>query len=97
MYILECSDKSYYTGMTNNIDLRLAQHAEGIDNTSYTFTRRPFMLRYVEIFTEVVQAIAREKQLKGWTRKKKEALFAENWELLITLSKSYRNPSTSSG
>ena len=88
MYILECSDSSYYTGVTNNIDLRLAQHTAGIDNRCYTFSRRPFTLRYVEIFTEVTQAIAREKQVKGWTRKKKEALFAEDWERLKTLSNS---------
>jgi putative endonuclease len=88
VYILECADKSYYTGITNNIDLRLAQHEAGIDQTCYTFSRRPFLLRYVEIFSEVMQAIAREKQLKGWSRKKKEALFEEDWAKLMELSKS---------
>ena len=87
MYILECADKNYYTGITNNIELRLAQHAAGIDKTCYTFSRRPVLLQYVEIFTEVMQAIAREKQLKGWSRKKKEALFKEDWAKLIELSK----------
>ena len=100
VYILECSDKSYYTGVTNNIDLRLAQHNEGLDPNCYTFNRRPLLLKYAEVFTDINQAIAREKQLKGWSRKKKEALFREDWDALKALAKSRTNPndpSTSSG
>ena len=99
VYILECSDTSYYTGVTNNIDLRVAQHEQGIDINCYTFLRRPLELKYVEVFTDINQAIAREKQVKGWSRKKKEALMQENWEALKEYSKSKPSPdpSTSSG
>jgi len=56
--------------------------------SSYTFSRRPVELKYFEIFTDVNQAIAREKQLKGWSRKKKQALIGENFDKLKELSKS---------
>ena len=54
----------------------------------YTYLRRPVELRYFEIFTYVNQAIAREKQIKGWSRKKKQALIAQNFDKLKELSKS---------
>jgi len=86
VYIVECSDGLYYTGVTNNLEERLWQHNEGVNPDCFTYKRRPVSLKYVEQFSDVVQAIAREKQLKGWGRKKKEALFAENWVLLKALS-----------
>ncbi len=90
VYIVECSDNSYYTGVTNNLDLRIGQHNEGYDKTSYTFKRRPVVLRYSQQFHDILQAIAFEKQVKGWSRKKKEALFNEEWNELIRLSKNYK-------
>ena len=89
VYILECSDKSYYTGVTNNIERRLSEHEDGFNPTCYTFKRRPVKLRYCIHLTDVKQAIAWEKQIKGWSRKKKEALFNEDWEEIKRLAKNY--------
>lgn len=82
VYILLCSDGSYYIGVTNNVEQRMLYHNEGEDKTSYTYERRPVNLLYVESFMVYEQAIAREKQLKKWTRRKKEALINENWNRL---------------
>lgn len=79
VYILKCKDGSYYTGITNNIDRRLWEHQEGVNNGCYTYKRRPVELVYFETFNDVNQAINFEKQIKGWSRKKKEALIHENW------------------
>jgi putative endonuclease len=87
VYIIECSDGFYYTGVTNDVEQRVLQHNEGINPTCYTFKRRPVTLKYFEHYTEVLQAIQREKQLKGWSRAKKEALFKQDFELLKELSK----------
>jgi putative endonuclease len=92
VYILLCSDNSYYTGITNNLDRRLYEHANGIDPKSYTFKRRPIKLVFQEMFTEVMQAIAFEKQVKGWNRAKKEALIKGEWDLLPGLSKRKQQP-----
>ena len=86
VYILRCNDASYYTGVTNNIDRRLAEHSQGLDSTCYTFNRRPIELVFAQDFQSVTEAIAFEKQVKGWTRKKKEAIIADNWERLKSLS-----------
>jgi putative endonuclease len=103
VYIVECKDGSYYTGITNNIEHRLWQHNTGIDKDCYTDPRRPVELKYLQHFQQVEEAIKWEKQLKGWSRKKKQALFREDWEEIKRLAKSYTtssnadNPSTSSG
>jgi len=98
VYILKCTDNSYYTGVTNNLEIRFYQHNEGIDKTCFTYSRRPLELVYFEIIDDNVAAIKREKQIKGWTRAKKEALIEQNWEKLNELSKNYKSrPSTSSG
>jgi putative endonuclease len=87
VYIVECTDKSYYTGLTNNIERRLQEHNDGINPNCFTYTRRPVTLKHYEHFTDIKQAIAREKQLKGWGRKKKEALFTNDLEELKRLAK----------
>ncbi len=86
VYIIECADKSYYTGITNDVDGRVEEHNAGIYPTSYTYSRRPVVIRYFERFQEVKQAIDFEKQVKGWSRKKKEALFIEDWEEIKRLA-----------
>jgi putative endonuclease len=86
-YIVQCKDGFYYTGISNNLERRIAQHNEGKDVFSFTYKRRLVTLKYFEHFTDVKQAIAREKQLKGWSRRKKEALFNEDYHLLKELSK----------
>lgn len=95
VYILECSDKSYYIGVTNNLEKRLIVHENGTNRTCYTFTRRPIKLVFFEIFNNPESAIAFEKKLKGWTRKKKEALINKNFHLLPDLSKSKTSPKSS--
>ncbi len=73
MYILICSDGSYYTGSTNNLELRLAQHQSG-EGANQTKKRLPVQLLYFEEFDRVDEAFYREKQIQGWSRTKKEAL-----------------------
>ncbi|AJW63979.1 GIY-YIG nuclease superfamily protein [Elizabethkingia miricola] len=87
VYIVKCSDNSYYTGMTNNLTRRIDEHNEGSNPESYTHTGRPVELVFYSKFNEVEQAIAFEKQVKGWSRKKKEAIINDNWEMLPELSK----------
>jgi len=72
VYILECSDKSYYTGITNDIDRRLIELDNEVDNKSYTFTRRPVELVYKESFQNPNDAIHWEKRIKGWNEKRKK-------------------------
>ncbi len=78
VYILLCSDNSYYTSVTNDLERRLFEHENGLDLKSYTYKRRPVKLGFHENFNEVVQAIAFEKQVKGWKRSKKEAIIDGN-------------------
>lgn len=89
VYIIKCSDDSYYTGITNNLDKRISEHQNGIDSKCYTYKRRPLKIVLVEQFNDVREAIGREKQIKGWSRKKKEALIDGNWEKLKHLSVRY--------
>ncbi len=93
VYILRCSDDSYYTGVTNNIDRRLAEHFDGHDKKAYTYRRMPLQLVFCEGFISINKAIDFEKQVKGWSRKKKEALIERNWDKLKELSVC-RNSST---
>ena len=96
VYIVECSDGLYYTGVTNNVERRILEHNEGIDIKSFTFKRRPVRLRYSLRFSDIRQAIEWEKQLKGWSRKKKEALFNDDWDEVSRLAKSRGQSSTGS-
>ena len=91
VYILKCSDGSYYTGITNNLEKRFHEHQTGINNSCYTFRRRPVELVYSTMFYDVLQAISFEKQVKGWSRKKKEALIKENWNDLKKFSECQNN------
>ncbi len=74
VYILRCADGKYYVGVTNDVDRRFAEHQEGYDPAGFTYSRRPVELVLVEWYQYIQHAIEREKQLKGWSRKKKEAL-----------------------
>lgn len=93
VYILQCSEGSYYTGVTSDIERRFFEHQEGLIKGCYTHNKRPLKLIYVEESINILAAISREKQIKGWTRKKKEALIAGDYKKLVALS----HPSTSSG
>lgn len=93
VYILKCSDGSYYTGSTRNIEQRFKQHQIGI-GSQYTKTRLPVELVYLEEYSRVDEAFYREKQVQGWSRKKKEALMNSNWKKLHKLAMC-QNASTS--
>jgi putative endonuclease len=92
VYILKCSDGSYYTGSTSNLDLRVQQHMLGTV-ASYTKSRLPVELVYAESCDSPRQAKAWEKQIKGWSRAKKEALIRGDFNALVELSKSKSNRS----
>jgi len=96
VYIVRCSDEAYYTGITNDIDRRISEHNFGIDSKCFTFKRRPVELVYSEYFSNVKDAISMEKRIKGWTRKKKEALIKGDFEELVRLSKKVSHTSTGS-
>ncbi len=88
VYVLECSDNSYYIGVSNDAEKRFQEHSAGINRNCYTYIRRPLKLVFSEIFSDPNSAIAFEKKIKGWSRAKKKALIEGRWELLPELSKS---------
>lgn len=90
MYILECCDGSYYTGSTNSLELRMQQHHNG-EGANHTKKRLPVKLVYVEEFNRIDEAFYREKQVQGWSRKKKKALIYGFHEKLPELSLAYRD------
>ena len=87
VYILECADSSYYTGCTIDLQRRVAQHQSGFYE-GYTSDRLPVKLIWSEEFQDVRDAINAEKQIKGWSRKKKEALIKGDFNLLHELAQS---------
>jgi putative endonuclease len=70
MYILKCSDGSYYTGSTNDLEFRVAEHQNG-EGSKYTKKHLPVELVYFEEFGRIDDAFYREMQIKGWSKKKK--------------------------
>ena len=86
VYIIKCSDSSYYTGITNNIEKRFNEHQLGFKKDSYTYKRRPLSLEFYQEFNNVLQAIYFEKKIKGWTRAKKTALIKGDFDMLQILS-----------
>ncbi len=95
VYILKCSDDSYYTGITNNLEKRINEHNSGMIK-GYTSKRLPVVLLYSQRFDDINRAIEVEKQIKGWSRRKKKALIAGDFELLIELSNNKRERRQSS-
>ena len=94
VYILECSDGSYYTGHTDNLELRIGMHREGkIDG--YTATRLPVTLVFSEQFVTRLEALEMEMRIKGWSRKKKEAVMRGDWKEVQRLAKNRIPNSTS--
>jgi putative endonuclease len=87
VYIVKCSDESYYTGVTSNLEQRINEHNYGIFK-GYTSKRLPVTLVFSNRFSDVREAIRAEKQIKGWSRAKKEALIEGDFEKLVKLSKS---------
>ncbi|MFE6255021.1 GIY-YIG nuclease family protein [Agromyces sp. NPDC057865] len=85
MYVLRCNDGSYYVGSTWDLEVRLEQHAAGTV-PSYTSSRLPVELAYAEEYDRIEHAYAREKQVQGWSRRKREALIAGRFDDLPGLS-----------
>jgi putative endonuclease len=101
MYILLCSNGQYYTGSTNDLKKRLAQHQNG-EGANFTKKHVPVKLVYMEEFQRIDYAFHREKQVQGWSRKKKEALINGNTNQLHLLAECkneshFRNALTHNG
>lgn len=86
VYVVECKDGSYYTGVTADLEKRINEHNSGFYK-GYTSSRLPVKLVYSNRFTNVNDAIKAEKQIKGWSRAKKEALIIGDFDFLRKLSK----------
>jgi len=87
VYILGCSDGTYYTGVTSNLEKRLQEHQSGRYPNSHTHSRRPVQLKWYASFQRVEQAIEKEKQLKKWSRAKKKSLIEDDWDRVSKLSR----------
>ena len=85
-YMLRCSDGSFYVGSTRNLEHRMSQHASGAGG-EYTSKRQPVELVFFEEFDRIDEAYAREKQVQGWSRKKRQALIDRRMDDLPALSK----------
>ncbi len=85
-YMLRCSDGSYYTGHTDDLDRRMAQHHAG-ELGGHTAKRKPVELAWSDTFTSREEAIAAEQQVKGWSRAKKDAMIAGDWERVSALAR----------
>ncbi|WP_422461295.1 MULTISPECIES: GIY-YIG nuclease family protein [unclassified Endozoicomonas] len=93
VYILQCADGSYYTGHTDNLEQRLAQHQLRYFPDCYTANRLPVELKYQQAFPSREEALAAEQKIKGWSRKKKEAMMRGDWSQVSHLARSYSAPS----
>lgn len=87
VYILKCADGTYYTGSTTGLEARVVKHQLGYYG-GYTAARRPVTLMWSEQFANIKYAIAAERQIKGWSRRKKEALMRGDFDLLHELAQS---------
>ena len=97
VYILECADGSFYVGHTDNMEARLYAHEHNMMKC-YTSNKLPVKLVFCCEYSTREDAFFRERQIKGWTRKKKQALINGEWDKLIEYSKSKNgSPSTGSG
>lgn len=89
VYIFQCSNNSFYVGITNNVKRRLKEHNSG-KGGRYTKARAPVTLVYSEAYKTKTQVLKREAQLKKWTRAKKNALIKQNYKRLKRLSRNSR-------
>jgi len=89
VYILKCADNSYYTGVTSNLNQRLYQHQLAFYPDCYTVSRRPVELVFYAEFTNIEFAIDKEKQIKKWSRAKKEALINGEYDAIPNLAKKH--------
>ncbi len=73
VYILKCSDGSYYAGHTDNLEKRISEHSKGVI-AGYTYSRRPVNLMFSQEFNTREEALTVERQIKGWSRRKKRSI-----------------------
>jgi predicted GIY-YIG superfamily endonuclease len=91
VYILECSDGSYYTGSAADLSLRISQHETSVSPSSYTYSRRPVKLVWTSEETKrYSEALRWERQIKGWSRAKKQALIRGDFDGIHEIVKSER-------
>ncbi len=88
LYILRCHDGSYYTGHSEDLERRLAEHQPG-GVPGYTATKRPVRLVFTESFQSRDEAFLAERQIEGWSRAKKEALIRGDWSRLRELARAH--------
>jgi putative endonuclease len=87
IYMLQCSDGTFYVGSNRaGLEQRVAEHQAGTFG-GYTFRRRPVILVFHQYFDKIEDAVASERQVKGWRRDKKEALIRGNYAALPDLSR----------
>lgn len=86
MYILKCSNNTYYVGSTTDLDQRFLQHTNGV-GSNYTKKHLPVELVYYELFDRIDQAFYREHQVKKWSAMKKIALIKGSKEDLVKLAR----------
>jgi len=90
VYILKCADDSYYTGSTADLSKRILEHQQGVMPSAYTFRRRPVKLIWSEEVETYNEALLHERQIKGWSRAKKEALVRGDFQTIHEIAKSER-------
>jgi putative endonuclease len=91
IYILQCADGSYYTGITRrDVGERVSEHAQGLLVGCYTASRRPVVLVFSEHYDRIDEAIVAERRIKGWSRAKKEAYMRGDFERLSILARRRR-------
>ena len=91
VYILKFSNDSYYTGVTSNLEQRMFQHDIAFFPNCYTADKRPLQLVFYAEFTDINLAFEKEKQIKKWSRSKKEALINGDYDNLPNLAKKIFN------
>jgi len=90
IYILRCSDGTYYTGLAKDLDYRLWEHQTGANADSYTFRRRPVKLEWSIVTESYQEAFQWEHRIKGWSRAKKHALICGDFDAIHEIVKSER-------
>ena len=87
VYMLRCADGSFYVGSTRDLELRVAQHNSNDEGAAYTRRRRPVELVWAAECEHIGEAFALEKQIQGWSRRKRQALIDGDYDSIIQLSR----------
>ena len=90
IYILKCSDGTYYTGLTKELEARIQDHQVGVRSDAYTFNRRPVELVWSIVTESYQEAFQWAHRIKGWSRRKKEALIRGDIDGIHEIVKSER-------